>query len=195
MKQKIFALAMASAMIVSLFAGCGGSSSQAAPAASGEAPAASGGTQYDKVTLKLSCNGTDIANDTRMAKLFAEKVKEKSGGAVTVNVFPNDQLASGNMSKGLELLCDGTVDLDIHSTSIIANLDNRMMVSTLPWLFKDYQAAEDAFFGKGGEFLNTVLSEKGLTYLGAVHNGFKAMTCGKHAIKAPEDLKGLKIRI
>lgn len=195
LKQKIFALAMASAMIVSLFAGCGGSSGQNAPTASGEAPAVSSGTQYDKVTLKLSCNGTDIANDTRMAKLFAEKVKEKSGGAVTVNVFPNDQLASGNMSKGLELLCDGTVDLDIHSTSIIANLDNRMMVSTLPWLFKDYQSAEDAFFGKGGEFLNTVLSEKGLTYLGAVHNGFKAMTCGKHAIKSPEDLKGLKIRI
>lgn len=31
LKQKIFALAMASAMIVSLFAGCGGSSGQNAP--------------------------------------------------------------------------------------------------------------------------------------------------------------------
>ena len=50
------------------------------------------------------------------------------------------------MSKGLEKLCDGTVDLDVHSTSIISNLDNTLMVSTLPWIFSDYQAAEDAFY-------------------------------------------------
>ncbi len=150
---------------------------------------------YNDVSLRLSCNGTDMANDTGMARIFAEMVNERSGGAVKVRVFPNDMLASGNMSKGLEFLCDGTVDLDIHSTSIIANLDNRMMVSTLPWVFTNYQEAEDAFFGKGGEFLTKVLAPKGVTYLGAVHNGFKAMTTSKHQIKRPEDLNGLKIRI
>ncbi len=150
---------------------------------------------YDEVSLRLSCNGTDLANDTGAARIFAKLVEEKSDGNVTVKVFPNDMLASGNMSKGLEFLCDGTVDLDIHSTSIIANLDNRMMVSTLPWALKDYQAAEDAFFGKGGEFLAKVLAPKGVTYLGAVHNGFKAMTNSKHPIKRPEDLQGLKMRI
>lgn len=99
------------------------------------------------------------------------------------------------MSKGLEMVCGGSVDLDVHSTSIIANLDNRLMVSTLPWLFSDYQEAEDAFYGAGGEFINSVLEEKGVYYLGAVHNGFKAMTNSRHPIQSPEDLKGLKIRI
>lgn len=152
------------------------------------------GVEYKKAKLRMSCNGTNFGNDTRTCELFIKKVKEKSNGAISIRLFNNDQLASGNMPKGLELLCDGTVELDCHSTSIISGLDNRLMVSTLPWLFKDYQAAEDAFFGEGGKFLNSILNTKGLIYLGAVHNGFKAMTNSKHPIKDPADLKGLKIR-
>lgn len=150
---------------------------------------------FETITLTMSTNGTDLANDTKTARLFADKIYEKSGGKITVNVFPNDQLAGGNMSKGLELVCGGAVDIDVHSTGIIANLDNRLMVSTLPWLFSDYQEAEDAFYGAGGEFINSVLEEKGVYYLGAVHNGLKAMTNSKHPITKPEDLKGLKMRI
>lgn len=84
--------------------------------------------------------------------------------------------------------------MDIHSTSIISSIDKRLMVSCLPWTFSDYQAAEDAFFGAGGEFVSSVLAEHGLTYLGALHNGFKCMTSSKCQIKAPSDLVGQKIR-
>ena len=47
---------------------------------------------------------------------------------------------------------------------VVVTLDNfeqRLMVSTLPWLFSDYQAAEDAFYGAGGKFINSILEEKG----------------------------------
>ena len=57
------------------------------------------------------------------------------------------------------------------------------MVCTMPWLCSDYQAAEDAFFGDGGEYMTELLSTKGVTYLGAVHNGFKLITSRK-----PDDL-------
>ena len=184
--KRMLALILTLVMFLSLCA-CGGDS--------GSGDAGGEGGVYDSVTLKLGCNGTDQGNDTKTAKLFAQLVEERSNGAVKVQVFNNDQLASGDMQKGLEMVLDGSVDLDIHSTSIISALDNRLMVSTLPWTFADYQAAEDAYFGAGGEFIQSVVSEKGLTYLGAVHNGFKMITCGKRLIKAPEDLKGLKIRI
>lgn len=192
--KKLIAILMMAAMVLALCA-CGSSPAEA-PAESG-APTAEVGEfdAYDTVTLKMSCNGTDTANDTTAARRIAELVSERSGGKVTINVFNNDQLASGNMQKGLELLLDGTVDMDCHSTSIISALDNSVMVSTLPWLFGSYQDAEDAFFGAGGEYLDKVLGERGLTYLGAVHNGFKMMTSNDHAIRKPSDLKGMKIRI
>lgn len=191
--KKLIALLLALTMVFALCA-CGSTSGKGT--ASGTDQAASGDAgKYDKVNLKLSCNGTDTANDTKTAKMFADLVKEKSGGNVTITVYNNDQLASGDMQKGLELVLDGTVDMDCHSTSIISSLDNSLMVSTLPWLFSSYQDAEDAFWGDGGKYIDSVLETKGLVYLGAVHNGFKMMTCSKHLIKEPSDLKGLKMRI
>lgn len=110
-------------------------------------------------------------------------------------VMPVLDLAKKFESFGFECMTiDGTVQMDIHSTSIISSIDKRLMVSCLPWTFSDYQAAEDAFFGAGGEFVSSVLAEHGLTYLGALHNGFKCMTSSKCQIKAPSDLVGQKIR-
>lgn len=152
-------------------------------------------SKYDNITLRLSCNGTDFGNDTRAARLFAELVEKKSEGLVKIQVFNGDQLASGNMQQAIGLLLDGTVELDVHSTSIISTLDNNLMVSTLPWIFANYEVAEEKFYGKGGEYIQKLLAPKGIRYLGAVHNGFKAMTCSKRQIKSPEDLKGLKMRI
>lgn len=75
MKKKILALAMASAMALSLLAGCG-SGNDTNTNSTGSNGGTASGPQYDKVTLRLSCNGTDLGNDTRTAKLFAEKIDE-----------------------------------------------------------------------------------------------------------------------
>ena len=40
-----------------------------------------------------------------------------------------------------------------------------------------------------------MLANKGITYLGSFHNGFRQLTNSKHAVTTPEDLKGLKIRV
>ena len=144
----------------------------------------------------MTCNGqSDAANDCIGANLFAQYIQEASGGKITVQLFNNDQLAGGDMTKGLELVVNGDVQIDIHSTSIISRLDNRLMVSCLPWTFSNYDDVENAFLGgTGGEFVASVLADHGLTYLGALHNGFKAMTSSKKLITQPSDLAGQKIR-
>lgn len=86
-------------------------------------------SKYDKISIDLSCNGqSDTANDCIGANLFKQYIEEQSGGAITVTIYNNDQLAGGNMTKGLELVMDGTVQMDIHSTSIISSIDKRLMV-------------------------------------------------------------------
>lgn len=183
--KKILALILALTMVFAL-AACGDA---------GDTGDNSGDASGETVELILSCNGTEQGNDTRAARRFAELLEERSEGRLKVTVYNNDQLAGGDMTKGLELLTSGSVDFDVHSTSIISSLAPSAMVATLPWLFADYQEAEDCFFGTGGEYMNKILSESGVTYLGAVHNGFKLMTNSKHPIEDPEDLQGLKIRI
>lgn len=183
--KKILALILALTMVFAL-AACGDA---------GDNGDNSGDASGETVELILSCNGTEQGNDTRAARRFAELLEERSEGRLKVTVYNNDQLAGGDMTKGLELLTSGSVDFDVHSTSIISSLAPSAMVATLPWLFADYQAAEDCFFGEGGEYMNKILNESGVTYLGAVHNGFKLITNSKHPIEQPEDLAGLKIRI
>ena len=185
--KKILALALALVMVLAL-AACGTDST---PATSGGDNNVSGET----VELTLTCNGTDQGNDTRSAKRFKELIEEKSEGRITVTIYNNDQLAGSNMTSAIELLTGGSTDIDIHSTSIVSSIAPEAMVCTMPWLFSDYQEAEDTFFGAGGEYMEEILSPKGVTYLGAVHNGFKLITNSKHPIEQPEDLAGLKIRI
>ena len=192
--KKLIAIILAAVMCLALCA-CGSDPAPATnPPVDGSA-APQSGTTYDELKITMTCNGqSDKANDVIGANLFKQYIEEESGGAIEVTVYNNDQLAGGDMTKGLELVVDGTVQMDIHSTSIISNLDNRLMVSCLPWTFGSYDEAQEAFFGAGGEFDASVLAEHGLTYLGALHNGFKAMTCSKRQITCPADLSGLKIR-
>ena len=51
-----------------------------------------------------------------------ELVEEASGGVITVDVFPNDQLAGGNASKGIEMISDGSVDMAAYATSVLSAL-------------------------------------------------------------------------
>ena len=89
---KIFLLLMVAAFALTM-SGCS-ENSQQADRKEGD---------YQKIKLVMTVNGTNIATDTRMAMKFAELVAEESNGNVTVDVFPNDQLAGGNASKGISM--------------------------------------------------------------------------------------------
>ena len=59
----------------------------------------SAGNGYQKIELVMAVNGTDIQIDSRVADKFAELVKEASDGNVTIDVYPNDQLAGRKLYK------------------------------------------------------------------------------------------------
>jgi len=194
--KKLIALLLVLSVVFSLCA-CG-SKPEAAPAQSQPAandPGTAAETeQYDTVKIMLSCNGTDLGNDTRTAKLFAERIAEKSGGKITVDVYNNDTLTSGNAMGAGELIVNGTVQMDLRSTTILATVCENLKVSTLPFVFEDYAEAREYTWGKGGEYYDKILGEIGLKYLGGVHNGLACFTCGKRQITCPDDIKGLKMR-
>ena len=71
-----------------------------------------GDSAYQKIDLVMAVNGTDTQIDSRVARYFADLVAERSGGNVTVDVFPNDQLAGGNATMGIEMIAQGYCDAD-----------------------------------------------------------------------------------
>lgn len=155
----------------------------------------SGDNDYQEIELVMAVNGTDIQIDTRVADKFSELVEEASGGKVTVAVYPNDQLAGGNATKGVEMIAVGGADLAAYATCTMAALDNQLSIATIPWSFDSYQEAREIIDSTGGEYYAGILEKKGITYLGSFHNGFRQLTNSKREVKTPEDIKGLKIRV
>lgn len=151
--------------------------------------------EYQKIKLVMTVNGTNIATDTKTALRFAEMVKEESGGNILIDVFPNDQLAGGNATKGVEMVADGAVDLAAYATSPMSVLDQKLLVGTIPWTFDNYQQARKIIDTTGGAYYERLLKAQGLTYLASVHNGFRQITNNKRAVHTPEDVAGLKIRV
>lgn len=178
-------LVIATLLLCSLgLTGCGGSS---------ESERAEG--EYQKVKLIMTVNGTNIATDTKTALKFAELVSEASNGNVVIDVFPNDQLAGGNATKGIEMIADGAVDLAAYASCTMSVLDEHLLVGTIPWVFDNYQQARAVLDSTGGQYYAKILKPQGITYLASAHNGFRQITNSKRAVKSPADVEGLKIRI
>lgn len=151
--------------------------------------------EYQTIELTMAVNGTDTQIDARVGDYFAQLVEERSGGSVTVAVFPNDQLANGNASRGIEMIASGSVDLAAYATCTLAVVDEKLPVATIPWIFDDYEEAVAVIDSTGWEYYAERLAQKGMTYLGSFHNGFRQITNSQHEIHTPEDVEHLKIRV
>lgn len=151
--------------------------------------------EYQTIELTMAVNGTDTQIDARVGDYFAQLVEERSGGNVTVAVFPNDQLANGNASRGIEMIASGSVDLAAYATCTLAVIDEKLPVATIPWIFDDYDQAIEVIDSTGGQYYAERLAMKGMTYLGSFHNGFRQITNSKHEVHSPADMEHLKIRV
>ena len=151
--------------------------------------------EYQTIELTMAVNGTDNQIDARVGDYFAQLVSERSGGNVTVAVFPNDQLANGNASRGIEMIASGSTDLAAYATCTLAVIDEKLPVATIPWIFDDYAQAREVIDTTGGEYYAQRLAMKGMTYLGSFHNGFRQITNSKHEVTDPSDMENLKIRV
>ena len=152
-------------------------------------------SEYDTITLTMAVNGTDTQIDTKVANYFKQLVEEESNGSVKIEVYPNDQLAAGNATKGIEMIADGSTDLAAYATSVLSVLDERLSIGTVPWIFSSYTEAREVIDATGLAYYDSILQQQGITAIGSFHNGFRQLTNSKHAVTTPEDLKGLKIRV
>ena len=132
---------------------------------------------------------------TKGARLFADLVKERTGGKIDIAVHPNGALAGGNQVKELEMLQSGDIDFTYHSNLLYTNLDQSFAAISLPWMFSDYAQVDAALAGPVHEQLLKAAEAKGIVGLAFGENGFRQMTNNKTAVRNPDDAKGLKIRI
>lgn len=181
--KKVLAMVLALAMVFALCA-CGNGGNNNGDSAT-----------YDKITLTMAVNGTDTQVDSRVANHFKELVEEATDGAVQIEVYPNDQLAGGNASKGVEMVVNGSTDIAAYATVSLSVLDPKLGIALVPWTFSSYEQARQVIDDTGLAYYDSILQDYGLTAVGSFHNGFRQLSNNVRPVTAPEDLKGLKIRV
>ncbi|WP_375001152.1 DctP family TRAP transporter solute-binding subunit [Aeromicrobium sp. CTD01-1L150] len=129
------------------------------------------------------------------AEKFAEIIEEETDGRYTVEIFANGQLASGNQRKAIEMLRQGSYDVDITSGLIWSSFDETLSITALPWILPTFDEVEGIINGEGGELVLDALGENGVTPVGIGGTGYRQMLNNTRPIEGPDDLAGLKMRV
>ena len=152
-------------------------------------------SEYKKVRLVMTANGTDEGIETLTARRFIKNVEEESGGMVQIEYYPNDEMTGGNTNEAVRSVMEGAVDIGGYVTGTLSMIDERLEVGTIPWAFKDYKEARRVIDESGAQYYEKILGEYGLVYIGSTHNAFRQLTNNVREVRKPTDIKGLKIRV
>ena len=147
-----------------------------------------------ELELKLAIATPDGHHATMGLKRMAEAINRNTNGRVAATVFVGGQLISGEreLMDGLQF---GTVDVGLVSTGMMSAYDDKFMLFSLPYLFRDVDNAYKTCDGPIGDaFKKIVLDKVGVVIIGWTMGGVHTMTNSKRPVKTMADVKGLKLR-
>ncbi len=156
------------------------------------APAFIGAARAQAVRLRFAHPHPEADSWHRAAVMFAEKLRERTGGSLTVQVFPNGVL--GSDPTIISAARGGTLDIALTGNPFFTGLAPRLNVLDLPFQFRDRRHVAAVLDGRIGQQLRGELDSSGLAVLGFWDIGFRNVTNSRRPIATPTDLRGLKIR-
>ena len=196
--KKFLALVLSLIMIAGLI-GCGAKKEEApAPAPAPSAPSTSAPADkgeevvYDEIVISAASGFTEYVSAHAAWMLFEEIVEERSGGAMQVELYPNQQL--GGDREFTEACAQGNVTMGSPSSSPAAAFCAALNVYDSPFIYADRETAYKALDSEAGKAILNAMEEANLKGLGCFENGFRNLTCNRE-INTLADLKGLKIRV
>ncbi len=121
----------------------------------------------------------------------AARIKEKTGGKVEIQVFPNNQL--GSDTDMLSQLRSGALEFFTLSGLILSTLVPVASINGVGFAFKDYSQVWPTMDGALGALVRGEIAKRGLYAFGKMYdNGYRQITSATKPIKTPEDLIGLQ---
>jgi tripartite ATP-independent transporter DctP family solute receptor len=156
----------------------------------GCAPGNDSGVQELKLAYVMAPGGP--AHEA--AELFARLVEEKTGGEVSVKLFPSGQL--GNDRELSEAVMIGSVDMVVGGTAPIGWYLPEYGAIEAPFTFQSYEHLDQVLTGEIGQEITRRFSEQRQTkILGWWHRGPRYRTTTDRKVTTPDDLAGLKLRV
>ena len=128
------------------------------------------------------------------SKEAAEKIKEESGGRFNITIYPSSVL--GQDTAMMSQAIAGALEIYTMSLDILAQKSPSAAIFGVGFAFPDYPTAWKAMDGELGGYCRGLSEKVGLYCMDkAFDHGFREITSKAKPINAPDDLKGMKIRL
>lgn len=144
------------------------------------------------VTLRLGHFAAETHPGHIAAKQFAERVAERTDGAVEVELYPANEL--GSPPEQLEQTVLGAIDMNLPTHGGLDKYEKAFGTVMTPFAFRDYAHAHQVLDGPFTEWTAPKLEDQGLVMLSHWEYGFRNITNSERPIETPEDVSGLKLR-
>lgn len=142
--------------------------------------------------LKLGHNMTEEQAVHKGMLVFADLLKEKSNGTLSVKVFPNGQL--GSERDQAEQVITGALDMAKINGSLAESFEPNLAVLSVPFLFRDEEHMKN--FMRSPVARELLESSRGKGFIGlTMYDAGSRSFYAKKPILKPEDLTGLKMRV
>ena len=150
------------------------------------------GAKRDVKIIKLA-HGLDPQHSVHKGMVYlSERLAEKSGGKLQVQVYSSGQL--GSERECLELVQLGGLAMTKVSASVLEGFAPEFKVFGLPYLFRDDAHKTAVLDGPIGREILVAPESKFMRGLCYYDSGSRSFYTRK-PIRTPDDLKGLKIRV
>ena len=128
------------------------------------------------------------------AKEATDKILEETGGRVSIQIFPSNQL--GSDTDMLSQVRSGAIEFFTLSPLILSTLVPNASVSGIGFAFPNYDAVWPALDGELGSYVRAEIAKHDLYAFEKIwDNGFRQITSSVGPIESAKDLEGFKIRV
>lgn len=148
--------------------------------------------ELEPIVLKIAHYANTDHAGNRACQMFADGVSARTGGMVTVEIYPNNEL--GNPPEVLEQNILGAIDMSLPTQGQLAKYSQKFGCVMLPFAYEAYDHAYRVLDGPFKDWVSGDLEEQGLVFLSNWEWGFRNLTNSIHPVNLPEDVNGLKIR-
>ena len=144
------------------------------------------------MTLRFATDSSEDYVSTVEIYKFAEEVKEKTDGRITIEVYAGGQL--GEEKSCVEQVQMGSLDFTKASMGALTSFNDTLNVLGMPYLFKSEDHLWKVMDSDIGQQLLDSMNGTGLVGIGWLDAGSRCFYA-KTELTGPESFKGLKIRV
>ncbi len=132
----------------------------------------------------------------RGGEIFADLVRERTGGRINIKQYPGASLVQGQQDREFAAMRQGIIDVLCGAPINWAGTVRELGVYTLPFILPDHKAWDAATTEPAivDEYF-ALVRRAGAEPLAIGETGYRQISNSKRPIRSPEDMRGLKVRV